>query len=133
MLLIVNTAPRCGFTPQYAGLQQLQDSYGARGFQVIDFPCNQFGGQAPGSMDEIDSFCAVHFSTSFPRFCKLNVNGRHEAPLYAHLKDARPGALGRAIKWNFTKFLIDREGNVIARYAPADKPEDIARDIEALL
>lgn len=133
VLLIVNTATGCGYTPQYAGLQKLQEAYQARGFQVLDFPCNQFGGQAPGSMAEIDSFCAINYQTSFPRFNKLDVNGKNEAPLYAYLKEAQPGALGKRIKWNFTKFLVDRQGQVLKRYAPADKPEDIAADIEALL
>lgn len=133
VLLIVNTATRCGHTPQYAGLEQLYRQYKERGFVVLDFPCNQFGGQAPGSNEEINSFCTLTYDTTFPRFGKLNVRGKEEAPLYTHLKSEQSGLFGGAIKWNFTKFLVDRQGKVVKRYAPADKPADIAADIEALL
>ncbi len=133
VLLIVNTATGCGFTPQYEGLQKLYDDYRERGFAVLDFPCNQFGGQAPGTAEEINSFCALTYDTSFPRFGKLNVRGKEEAPLYTYLKGEKSGLFGGAIKWNFTKFVVDREGNVVKRFAPGDKPEDIAADIEALL
>jgi len=133
VLLIVNTATGCGFTPQYEGLQKLYDDYRERGFAVLDFPCNQFGGQAPGTAEEIDSFCTLHYATTFPRFAKVKVNGKEASPLFEHLKQEQPGALGGRIKWNFTKFLVDREGNVVRRYAPQDKPENIAKDIEALL
>ena len=133
VLLIVNTATGCGFTPQYKGLQALYDQYGDRGFAVLDFPCNQFAGQAPGSNEEIHSFCTLNYGTTFPRFGKLDVNGEHESPLYTFLKQEKGGLLGSAIKWNFTKFLIDREGNVVRRYAPMDAPESMTADIEALL
>ncbi len=133
VLLIVNTATGCGFTPQYEGLQKLYDDYSGRGFAVLDFPSNQFGGQAPGTMDEIDSFCAVNYNTTMPRFHKVKVNGKEAAPLFTHLKEQQGGVLGDSIKWNFTKFLVDRQGNVVKRFAPQDKPEDIAADIEALL
>ncbi len=133
VLLIVNTATRCGYTPQYTGLEQLYRQYKDRGFAVLDFPCNQFGGQAPGTAEEINSFCALTYDTTFPRFGKLNVRGKEEAPLYTYLKGEKSGLFGGAIKWNFTKFLVDREGNVVKRFAPGDKPEDIAAEIEALL
>lgn len=133
VLLIVNTATKCGFTPQYAGLQALYERYHDRGLEILDFPCNQFGGQAPGSAEEINAFCEVRYGTRFPRFEKIKVNGREAAPLYEYLKKEKPGVAGGAIKWNFTKFLIDREGRVAARYAPADKPEDLAPALEALL
>ncbi|NLD34481.1 MAG: glutathione peroxidase [Clostridiales bacterium] len=133
VLLIVNTATGCGFTPQYAGLQKLYDDYRDRGFAVLDFPCNQFGGQAPGTAEEIDTFCTLNYATTFPRFAKVKVNGKEASPLFEHLKKEQPGTLGGRIKWNFTKFLVDRAGNVVGRYAPQDKPENIAKDIEALL
>lgn len=133
VLLIVNTATGCGFTPQYAGLQKLYDDYRDRGFAVLDFPCNQFGGQAPGTAEEIDTFCTLNYGTTFPRFAKVKVNGKEASPLFEHLKKEQPGTLGGRIKWNFTKFLVDRAGNVAGRYAPQDKPENIAKDIEALL
>lgn len=133
VLLIVNTATRCGFTPQYEGLQKLYDNYRDRGFAVLDFPSNQFGGQAPGTMDEIDHFCTLNYQCSFPRFHKTNVNGKQAAPLFEFLKQQQGGVLGDAIKWNFTKFLVDRQGNVVRRFAPQDKPEDIASAIEELL
>jgi len=134
VLLVVNTASKCGFTPQYDGLEALWKQYGERGFEVLAFPCNQFGGQEPGTADEIESFCKVNFGLSFPLMAKIDVNGSSADPLYDWLKAEAPGLLGtRAIKWNFTKFLIGRDGKVVRRYAPTDKPESIAKDIEALL
>lgn len=133
VLLIVNTATGCGFTPQYKGLQNLYDKYEKEGFEILDFPCNQFGNQAPGSNEDINSFCTLNYGTTFPRFAKVDVNGTHEDRLYTFLKKAKGGILGSRIKWNFTKFLIDRNGNVVARYSPTDKPEKLEKDIAALL
>lgn len=134
VLLIVNTASKCGFTPQYTGLESLHQTYGERGFSVLAFPCNQFGGQEPGSEEEIQSFCDLNYQTSFPLFSKIEVNGAASHPLYTHLKEQAPGVLGsKRIKWNFTKFLVNQEGEVVKRYAPSTKPEAIASDIEALL
>ncbi|URD61702.1 glutathione peroxidase [Sphingomonas sp. KRR8] len=134
VLLIVNVASKCGFTPQYAGLQALQDRYAAQGFSVLGFPCNQFGAQEPGDAEEIANFCSLTYDVSFPLFAKIDVNGDGAAPLYRYLEHEAPGLLGsEAIKWNFTKFLIDRSGKVVKRYAPQTKPEDIAADIAALL
>ncbi len=134
VLLVVNTASKCGFTPQYDGLEKLWRTYGERGFEVLAFPCNQFGGQEPGTADEIESFCKVNFGLSFPLMAKIEVNGDNADPLYDWLKQEAPGVLGtKAIKWNFTKFLIGRDGKVVRRYAPTDKPASIARDIEKLL
>jgi glutathione peroxidase len=134
VLLVVNTASKCGFTPQYAGLETLSQQYGPRGFEVLAFPCNQFGAQEPGSAEEIDQFCQVNFGLTFPLMGKVEVNGPAATPLYQWLKAEAPGLLGsKGIKWNFTKFLIDRSGKVVRRYAPTAKPEDIAADIEALL
>ena len=134
VLLIVNTASKCGFTPQYTGLESLHQTYGERGFSVLAFPCNQFGGQEPGSEEEIQSFCDLNYQTSFPLFSKIEVNGAASHPLYAHLKEQAPGVLGSMrIKWNFTKFLVNQQGDVVKRYAPSTKPEAIASDIEALL
>ena len=134
VLLIVNTATACGFTPQYAGLQKLYGAYSQRGFEVLDFPCNQFAHQAPGTANEIDNFCAVNFGTMFPRFEKVEVNGKNESPLYGFLKSRRRGFLGsKNIKWNFTKFLIDRNGNVVGRYGPTEKPEAMEADIKKIL
>lgn len=134
VLLIVNTASKCGFTPQYKGLQTLFEQYTERGLVVLGFPCDQFGHQEPGAEAEINSFCELNFGVSFPMFAKIEVNGKDAHPLFAHLKAAAPGILGsEGIKWNFTKFLIDREGKVVSRYAPATSPESIAKDIEALL
>ena len=133
VLLIVNTATHCGFTPQYEGLEELYRDYKDRGFEVLDFPCNQFGGQAPGTAEEIDSFCDLNHNTSFPRFEKIDVNGSEEAPLYTYLKDRQGGILGKAIKWNFTKFLVDREGHVTGRFAPQIVPDELREEIEALL
>ena len=134
VLLVVNTASRCGFTPQYAGLEALWKHYGERGFEVLAFPCNQFGQQEPGSDETIATFCDIHFGLSFPLMSKVEVNGPTAAPLFDWLKAEAPGMLGtRAIKWNFTKFLIDRKGKVVRRYGPTVKPDRIAQDIEALL
>jgi len=134
VLLIVNTASRCGFTPQYAGLEALQKEYAPRGFSVLGFPCNQFGGQEPGTAAEIGSFCETTYKVSFPLFAKIDVNGDQAHPLYAFLKQEKKGFLGTgAIKWNFTKFLVDRQGHVAERAAPQRKPEDLRPDIEKLL
>lgn len=134
VLLIVNTASKCGFTPQYTGLESLHQTYGERGFSVLAFPCNQFGGQEPDSEEEIQSFCDLNYQTSFPLFSKIDVNGAASHPLYAHLKKHAPGILGsKRIKWNFTKFLVNQHGEVVKRFAPSTKPETIASDIEALL
>ena len=134
VMLIVNVASKCGFTPQYGGLEALQRKYGDRGFSVLGFPCNQFGAQEPGDAEEIANFCKLTYDVSFPLMGKIDVNGPQAAPIYRHLKGQAPGLLGsEAIKWNFTKFLADRSGKVVKRYAPQTKPEDIERDIEALL
>ncbi len=134
VLLIVNTASACGFTPQFAGLQELHRQYADRGLAVLGFPCNQFGRQDPGPNDEIASFCQRNYGVDFPMMAKIDVNGSDAPPLYRWLTAEAPGVLGtRAIKWNFTKFLIGRDGQVIRRYAPTDKPASLARDIEAAL
>ena len=133
VLLVVNTATGCGFTPQYKGLQALYDKYAAQGFEVLDFPCNQFANQAPDSINEINSFCSINYGTTYPRFAKIDVNGENESPLYTWLKAEKGGKLGSKIKWNFTKFLIDREGRVVKRYAPTFKPEKLEQDISNLL
>ena len=134
VLLIVNTASKCGFTPQYTGLESLQKTYSANGFSVLAFPCNQFGGQEPGTEQDIESFCDLNYQTSFPLFSKIEVNGASSHPLFTHLKSEAPGVLGsKRIKWNFTKFLVNQQGEVVKRYAPSTKPEAIAEDIEALL
>ncbi len=133
-LLIVNTASACGFTPQLGGLEKLHQTYGARGLVVLGFPCNQFGSQDPGSNDEIASFCQLNYGVSFPMMEKVNVNGAEAHPLWQWLTAEAPGLLGsKAIKWNFTKFLVGRDGRVIKRYAPQDAPEKLAADIEAAL
>jgi glutathione peroxidase len=134
VLLIVNVASRCGFTPQYTGLEALHRKYNERGFAVLGFPCNQFGSQEPGTEAEIASFCSTTYDVTFPMFAKVDVNGAGTHPLYQHLKSEKPGVLGtEGIKWNFTKFLVDRHGNVVKRYAPNDKPEDFSSEIEELL
>lgn len=134
VMLIVNVASKCGFTPQYEGLETLYQNYKDRGLVVLGFPCNQFKSQEPGTEQEIQNFCTVNFGVTFPLFSKIDVNGDNTHPLYAYLKSQRPGLLGsESIKWNFTKFLVDREGNVIERYASATKPKEIAKDIERLL
>jgi glutathione peroxidase len=132
--LIVNTASKCGFTPQYAGLATLHEELGPSGLAVLGFPCNQFGGQEPGDAAEIASFCSLTYDVAFPMFAKIEVNGPGAHPLFAYLKRAAKGVLGsEAIKWNFTKFLVDRNGAVVARFAPATKPESLRREIEKLL
>jgi glutathione peroxidase len=133
VLLIVNTASKCGFTPQYQGLEALHQSLGPRGFAVLGFPCNQFGGQEPGDAAEIEEFCASNYAVSFPMFAKIDVNGGNAHPLFNFLKNAKSGLLGASIKWNFTKFLVDRAGKVVARHAPTARPEGLTREIEALL
>lgn len=133
VLLIVNTASKCGFTPQFQGLQELYDTYAERGLEILGFPCNQFAGQDPGTNEEIRSFCQINYGVTFPIFEKINVNGKNAAPLYQYLKKQKSGALGSRIQWNFTKFLVDRKGNVVDRYAPDVKPEDLKADIERLL
>ena len=133
-MLVVNVASRCGFTPQYAGLEALYRRFSDKGLVVLGFPCNQFGAQEPGSEAEIAKFCSANYDVTFPMFARIEVNGDNAHPLYRLLKQAAPGILGsEAIKWNFTKFLIDREGRVVKRYAPNDTPQAIAKDIEALL
>ena len=134
VLLIVNTASRCGFTPQYHGLQELHERYQAEGLVVLGFPCNQFGRQEPAPNEQIEQFCETNFGVSFPLFAKIEVNGDHATPLYQYLKQEAPGVLGTSgIKWNFTKFLVSRDGRTIRRYAPTDKPESLAQDIEEML
>ena len=133
VLLIVNTATGCGFTPQYEGLQNLYDAYRSQGLEILDFPCNQFGHQAPGTEEEIVSFCKGRFGVTFRQFAKINVNGEDESPLYAYLKSQKGGVLGSNIKWNFTKFLVDRDGHVVERYAPTVTPESIENRIKELL
>ena len=134
VMLIVNVASKCGFTPQYEGLEALQRQYGERGFTVLGFPCNQFRAQEPGDAEEIANFCKLTYDVTFPIFGKIDVNGDDTAPIYKHLKDEAPGLLGsKSIKWNFTKFLVDRSGKVVKCYPPQAKPEDLAKDIEALL
>jgi len=133
VLLIVNTASACGFTPQYKGLQELHADLSPRGFAVLGFPCNQFGAQEPGDAKEIATFCETSYAVTFPMFAKVDVNGASAHPLYEHLKRERSGLLGPSIKWNFTKFLVDRSGKVVARHAPTARPEGLKKDIEALL
>lgn len=133
VLLIVNTASACGFTPQYKGLEALQKTYGPRGFSVLGFPCNQFGAQESGSEAQIAQFCSRNYGVSFPMFAKIDVNGAQAHPLYSFLKGEKSGLLGSAIKWNFTKFLVDRAGHVVSRHAPTTTPESLAKDIETLL
>ena len=133
VLLIVNTATGCGFTPQYEGLEKLYEQYHDQGLDILDFPCNQFGHQAPGTDEEITTFCQLHYNTTFPQFKKIDVNGPDEDPLYTYLKAQSKGILGGKIKWNFTKFLVDREGNVVARFAPTTTPEEIEGQIKELL
>ena len=134
VLVIVNTASKCGFTPQYRGLEKMFREFQDRGLVVLGFPCDQFGHQEPGDENEIKQFCAVNYDVSFPMFSKVDVNGDHTHPLYRYLKDEAPGLLGsRGIKWNFTKFLVDKAGKVVRRYGSMDKPESIVKDIEKLL
>ena len=134
VVLIVNTASACGFTPQYKGLQDLYETYQAQGLEILAFPCNQFKQQESGSDEEIQQFCDLHFNIKFPLFAKVDVNGDNAHPLFVYLKQKAPGLLGsKGIKWNFTKFLVNKQGEVIKRYAPTTKPEDITDDIKALL
>ncbi|MDO4852542.1 MAG: glutathione peroxidase [Clostridia bacterium] len=133
VLLIVNTATGCGFTPQYEGLEKMYRELNEKGFEILDFPCNQFGNQAPGTDAEIVSFCKLKYDVSFPQFKKIEVNGANEAPLYTWLKQQKGGVLGSAIKWNFTKFLVDRDGNVIERFAPTVTPEKIEEKVKEIL
>ena len=134
VLLLVNTASKCGFTPQYDGLEELYQDYRDKGFEVLAFPCNQFGGQEPGDAGEIAEFCKVNFGLTFPLMAKVDVNGDNASPLFDWMKREKPGVMGsKAIKWNFTKFLIDRSGQVAKRYGPTDAPKTIAKDIEKLL
>ena len=132
VLLIVNTASACGFTPQYKGLEALHQQLSPRGFSVLGFPCNQFGGQEPGDERQIEQFCSSNYAVTFPMFAKIDVNGSGAHPLYQYLKNTKSGLLGASIKWNFTKFLVDRAGQVVARHAPTAKPEGLAKEIEAL-
>ena len=129
VLLIVNTATKCGLTPQYEGLEALYEKYRDQGFEILDFPCNQFAFQTPGDAEKIDSFCKLKYDTKFPRFAKIKVNGSDADPLYVYLKEQKPGRIG----WNFAKFLIDRKGNVVERFAPTDKPKTLEAAIEAEL
>ena len=137
VLLVVNVASKCGFTPQYAGLEELHRKYAPQGFAVLGFPCNQFGAQEPGNAEEIANFCSLTYDVTFPVFAKVDVNGSNADPLFDELKKQAPGMLGfvgmDGIKWNFTKFLVGKDGQVVERYAPTTKPEDIAADIEKLL
>jgi glutathione peroxidase len=133
VLLIVNTASKCGFTPQYKGLETIYEKYKDRGFEVLGFPCDQFGHQEPGTDEEIKGFCEVNYGVTFPLFRKIEVNGDGADPLYRYLKSQAPGFLNEAIKWNFTKFLVDRQGNVVRRYASTTTPEDITKDLEKIL
>jgi len=133
VVLVVNTASKCGFTPQYAGLEELHRTYSEQGLRVLGFPCNQFGAQEPGSEEEIGEFCQKNYGVSFPMFAKVDVNGDHEHPLYTWLKSEKGGMLGSRIKWNFTKFLVGRDGTVIARYAPNTEPAELTGDIEKAL
>lgn len=133
VLLIVNTATGCGFTPQFEGLQDLYEKYQAKGFEILDFPCNQFGNQAPGSDEEITDFCNLRYGITFPQFSKIEVNGVNEEPLYTYLKSQKGGVMGSKIKWNFTKFLVDRDGKVVERFAPNRTPEQIDTEIAKLL
>ena len=133
VLLIVNTATGCGFTPQYEGLQKLYDKYKEKGFEILDFPCNQFGHQAPGTEEEIQEFCTLKYKTTFPLFAKIDVNGKDAEPLFQYLKKQKGGFLGDDIKWNFTKFLVSGDGEVVERYAPTTKPEKIEDEILKLL
>lgn len=132
-VLIVNVASKCGFTPQYAGLEELYRKYRERGFEILAFPCNQFGAQEPGDAEEIANFCTLTYDVSFPLFAKIDVNGPDADPLYQHLREQKRGLIGDAIKWNFTKFLVNAEGEVVKRYAPTTKPYQIDKDIAALL
>lgn len=132
-LLIVNTASKCGLTPQYEGLEELYQKYHSQGLEILGFPCNQFAGQEPGSSADIEEFCSVNYGVSFPMFAKVDVNGKNAHPLFKHLKKALPGTLTNAIKWNFTKFLVDAEGNPVKRFAPTTEPLSMEEDIQNTL
>lgn len=133
VLLVVNTATGCGFTPQFEGLQDLYEKYQEQGFEILDFPCNQFGNQAPGSDEEITDFCSSRYGITFPQFAKIDVNGENEAPLYTYLKSKKGGIMGKNIKWNFSKFLVDRQGNVVDRFAPTTTPAALDKEIAKYL
>jgi glutathione peroxidase len=133
VLLIVNTASACGFTPQYRGLEALHQALSPHGFSVLGFPCNQFGGQEPGDAKQIEQFCASNYAITFPMFAKIDVNGSNAHPLFNYLKSEKAGLLGPSIKWNFTKFLVDGSGKVVARHSPTARPEGLIKEIEALL
>lgn len=133
VLLIVNTATGCGFTPQYEGLQDLYEKYQEQGLEILDFPCNQFGNQAPGTEEEIEDFCQSRYGVTFKMFKKIEVNGENEAPIFTYLKKQKGGVMGSKIKWNFTKFLVDRNGNVVERFAPTTTPEQIDEAVAKLL
>lgn len=133
VLLIVNTATGCGFTPQFVGLQELYLKYQDKGLEILDFPCNQFGNQAPGTDEEITDFCNSRYGITFPQFAKINVNGDKEEPLYTYLKSQQGGVMGSKVKWNFTKFLVDRGGKVVDRFAPTKKPEALEAEIVKIL
>ncbi|MDM5188407.1 glutathione peroxidase [Bacillus sp. DX4.1] len=134
VLLIVNVASKCGFTPQYKGLQSVYEKYKEQGFEILGFPCNQFGGQEPGAEDEITSFCELNYGVSFPMFAKVDVKGEHAHPLFKYVTEQAPGILGmKSVKWNFTKFVVGRDGKVIDRFAPKTKPEDLEKEIEKIL
>ncbi len=133
VLMIVNTATGCGFTPQYDGLQDLYEKYKDMGFEILDFPCNQFGNQAPGTNDEIGDFCQSRYGITFKQFAKIDVNGENEDPLFTYLKSQKTGIMGSKIKWNFTKFIVDRNGNAVERFAPTITPEKIDKTIKELL
>ena len=133
VFLIVNTATGCGFTPQYEGLQDLYEKYQAKGFEILDFPCNQFGNQAPGSEEEIVDFCQSRYGVTFKQFAKVEVNGENEEPLFTYLKEQKGGLMGKNIKWNFTKFLVDTNGNVVERFAPTTTPDKIEEAISKLI
>jgi glutathione peroxidase len=133
-LLIVNVASKCGFTPQYTELEEIYRTYKDQGLEILAFPCNQFGAQEPGNAEEIKNFCSLTYDVSFPLFSKVDVNGDDEAPIYKFLKESLPGILGtKAVKWNFTKFLVDKNGKPVARFAPNDKPKDLVKDIVKIL
>lgn len=133
VFLIVNTATGCGFTPQYEGLQDLYEKYQAKGFEILDFPCNQFGNQAPGSEEEIVDFCQSRYGVTFKQFAKVEVNGENEEPLFTYLKEQKGGLMGKNIKWNFTKFLVDTNGNVVERFAPTTTPDKIEEAVSKLI
>lgn len=134
VLVVVNTASKCGFTPQYKGLQELYEKFKDRGVEILGFPCNQFGGQEPGSEEEIESFCELNYGVTFPMFAKVDVKGDHADPLFTHLASEAPGLLGsKGIKWNFTKFLVNKEGGVVKRFAPQTSPAELEKEIEALI